>query len=97
MRLPVGKRNSALRSNGDGAALKVINTATVAVEADGFDAWVIGFSSNGNGVIGIASGPGGVAFVASEPDASTARPRCGCGLGGLQTQRHRDRASRAAQ
>ncbi|GAA3241321.1 hypothetical protein ACFO1B_08050 [Dactylosporangium siamense] len=73
-----GADTTVLRSTSGDATLDVRNTATVAVDADGFDAGVIGFSSNGNGligrtdigygVIGIAGGPGGVAVVASAPD-----------------------------
>ncbi|GAA2629660.1 hypothetical protein GCM10010399_71950 [Dactylosporangium fulvum] len=87
-----GTTSTILRSNLTGATLDVRNTvgssgggsvavkanAEVGVDANGFDAGVVGFSSNGNGVIGrsdigfgvvgTATGPGGVGVVASAPD-----------------------------
>jgi hypothetical protein len=70
--------STVLRSTADAATLDVRNTATVAVEATGFDAGVVGYSSNGNGligrsdigygVIGVAGDLGGVGVVASAPD-----------------------------
>ncbi|MEV4510923.1 hypothetical protein AB0K00_18370 [Dactylosporangium sp. NPDC049525] len=73
-----GAASTVLRSSADAATLDVRNTATVAVEATGFDAGVVGYSSNGNGligrsdlgygVIGLAGDLGGVGVVAFAPD-----------------------------
>ncbi|WP_327001754.1 hypothetical protein OHA72_42510 [Dactylosporangium sp. NBC_01737] len=73
-----GADPTILRSTSDAATLDVRNTATVAVEATGFDAGVIGYSSNGNGligrsdigygIIGVAGEAGGIGIVASAPD-----------------------------
>jgi hypothetical protein len=72
-----GAASTVLRSTA-ATTLDVQNTATVAVEATGFDAGVIGYSSNGNGligrsdigygIIGIAGDAGGIGVVASAPD-----------------------------
>ncbi|GAA1503440.1 hypothetical protein GCM10009827_015590 [Dactylosporangium maewongense] len=73
-----GTESTVLRSTSDAATLDVRNTATVAVDATGFDAGVLGYSSNGNGVIGrsdigygvigVAGDLGGIGVVASAPD-----------------------------
>ncbi|MFB9180364.1 hypothetical protein ACFFX1_19645 [Dactylosporangium sucinum] len=63
---------------GVGGAVGVKASADVGVDASGFDAGVVGFSSNGNGlvgrsdlgygVVGAASDLGGIGVVASAPD-----------------------------
>lgn len=85
-----GGAGTILRSTAGGATLEVRNavgvggavgvkaSADVGVDASGFDAGVVGFSSNGNGlvgrsdlgygVIGTASDLGGVGVVAAAPD-----------------------------
>ncbi|MET7424326.1 hypothetical protein [Dactylosporangium sp. NPDC005555] len=73
-----GAASTVLRSTADTATLDVRNTATVAVDATGFDAGVVGYSSNGNGLIGrsdigtgvfgAAGDLGGIGVVASAPD-----------------------------
>jgi len=65
-------------TGGSQIAVKAHSTLGVGVDAAGFDNGVVGFSSNGNGllgqtdigfgVIGVAGGPGSVGVVASAPD-----------------------------